>query len=448
MSDNMSGSPPAYRWQVGKTIDQCLQGIFKNGIWTDVTFKCSDGRQVEAHRLVLAMRSPVFQAMFFGLCSEKKEEFEIEDADSTVFSEFLRFFYLDDAEVTQSNFHPLLILADKYEVPLLFQHMTKFIKSVVDVDNALELLELVIAFNAKQCMKTLLEFIDVNAEVLLNSEAFLRLNQRTVLTIIQGRTFNAPVTSLFEVTIKWAKKQCTEQGLKETGCNIRKVLGSLIYYLGLPTMTLDEFIKLTYKHEYLTFQEYEEIVAYIANNSSPLHDFMVEPRLPLYEILTVPIPHKFMYADYVLKSTITSELSFSLKADVKIVGFETHFDDFDFFGDGDDILEVDKISCLFFQGTVSVGETVVSQFESGFLNNGIVKVKLNDPVLLKQSSLPQHVTLSMVSRTGPVYVRYFSNEAIFSSSLAIKKVCYCEVHDGKNDFSFDKIIFENVSGRS
>ncbi|KAH3720434.1 hypothetical protein DPMN_063333 [Dreissena polymorpha] len=197
----------------------------------------------------------------------------------------------------------------------------------------MELLELVITYNAKQCMKTLVYFIDNYADVLLNSEAFLRLIQRTVLTIIQGRTFLS-VTNLFEVTIKWAKRQCTEQCTEQaTGGNIRKVLGSLIYYLGLPTMTLglptmtlDEFIELTYKHEYLTFQEYEELVAYIANNSSPLHDFMEEPRLPLYEILTVPIPDSFMYGDHVLKSTMTSELSFTLKADVKIVGFEAHLD--------------------------------------------------------------------------------------------------------------------------
>ncbi len=50
---------------------------------------------------------------------------------------YFRLFYFNDAEVTQFNFHPLLILADKYEVSRLFQHMTEFIKSVVDVDNAM-----------------------------------------------------------------------------------------------------------------------------------------------------------------------------------------------------------------------------------------------------------------------------------------------------------------------
>ncbi|KAH3823427.1 hypothetical protein DPMN_125226 [Dreissena polymorpha] len=94
-------------------------------------------------------------------------------------------FYLNDAEVTQSNFHPLLILTDKYEVFLLFQHMTEFIKSVVDVDTALSCWS-VHYFKCKHCMKTLLELIDINAVVLLNFEIFLRLNQRTVLTIIQG----------------------------------------------------------------------------------------------------------------------------------------------------------------------------------------------------------------------------------------------------------------------
>uniref|UniRef100_A0A0A9AWN6 BTB domain-containing protein n=1 Tax=Arundo donax TaxID=35708 RepID=A0A0A9AWN6_ARUDO len=61
----------------------------------DVTFKV-EGELFHAHKLVLAMRSPVFKAELYGLMSDKgMETITIEDMQPAVFQALLHFIYKD-----------------------------------------------------------------------------------------------------------------------------------------------------------------------------------------------------------------------------------------------------------------------------------------------------------------------------------------------------------------
>ena len=57
--------------------------------FTDVTFILPDGSQLKAHKFVLAVASPVFEAQFFGPLAESSNDnpmtVHIKDVDSTAF---------------------------------------------------------------------------------------------------------------------------------------------------------------------------------------------------------------------------------------------------------------------------------------------------------------------------------------------------------------------------
>ncbi|XP_025822260.1 BTB/POZ and MATH domain-containing protein 2-like [Panicum hallii] len=94
---------------------------------SDVTFNVQ-GEAVTAHKIVLAMRSPVFKARFYGPEREKKMGcVAVEDVRPAVFRALLRFIYTDSLpdmddlgdDDGKEMFRHLLVAADQYEVTRL-----------------------------------------------------------------------------------------------------------------------------------------------------------------------------------------------------------------------------------------------------------------------------------------------------------------------------------------
>jgi speckle-type POZ protein len=83
-------------WQRDKVLGECMIELYENNLWTDVKFKCSDSEtyeRVHAHKIVLAARSPVFQELFFGTCTDVKEEIVLDSTTEETFDLFLRYVY-------------------------------------------------------------------------------------------------------------------------------------------------------------------------------------------------------------------------------------------------------------------------------------------------------------------------------------------------------------------
>jgi hypothetical protein len=80
-------------WQDGKNLGQCMLEMFQQGLWTDVVFKCMDHDKgegvIKAHKNVLASRSSVFQAMFFGPCADTTDVVELKDKEKEILHLFL-----------------------------------------------------------------------------------------------------------------------------------------------------------------------------------------------------------------------------------------------------------------------------------------------------------------------------------------------------------------------
>uniref|UniRef100_A0ACD5ZCF8 Uncharacterized protein n=1 Tax=Avena sativa TaxID=4498 RepID=A0ACD5ZCF8_AVESA len=76
-------------------LHQHFSQLLQSGTGSDVTFLVS-GESFAAHKLILAARSPVFMAEFFGDMTEKcSPSVEIEDMEAAVFKALLHFIYTD-----------------------------------------------------------------------------------------------------------------------------------------------------------------------------------------------------------------------------------------------------------------------------------------------------------------------------------------------------------------
>lgn len=149
------------------TIDS-LSSLFQNGNLSDVTLVVSEDssegviaiKEIRAHKLILASRSPVFEAMLAQDCSDNRLELTIE-VSIEVFEEFLRYLYSGSLETLDVYAKELVQLADKvcfiflcclnassyvlllqYGVEALKRVCAKVLSLQVDAQNASEYLQL------------------------------------------------------------------------------------------------------------------------------------------------------------------------------------------------------------------------------------------------------------------------------------------------------------------
>jgi speckle-type POZ protein len=137
-----------------------LEESFEKMLFSDVTFNVR-GRKFTAHKNILAMRSPVFAAMFQHPTKELLSgQVEVEDVDPDVFQEVLRYMYTGSPQSTAMDVMApeLLVAADKYLLDQLkFRCETHLIRQM-SAKNCLDLLTLTTHHPAEHLKKFAIDY--------------------------------------------------------------------------------------------------------------------------------------------------------------------------------------------------------------------------------------------------------------------------------------------------
>jgi speckle-type POZ protein len=159
-------------------LHEHLGELLRSQKGSDVTFTVS-GESFGAHKLVLAARSPVFMAEFFGGMEEgSSKSVVIEDMEAVVFKAMLHFIYtdtapeLDDAEPDAAKTaaavmaQHLLAAAERYELLRLKVMCEVKLSGGIDVDTAATTLALAEQHNCSLLRAKCVEFITASPETL------------------------------------------------------------------------------------------------------------------------------------------------------------------------------------------------------------------------------------------------------------------------------------------
>ena len=182
--------------------------------YTDITFRLPDGGTVPAHKLILAIASPFFEAQFYGLlASDHNETTEIKDVDSLAFRRLLDFIYNSgplDWDMDSIEYWNLLHAAHMYLVPGLIEHcngkLSDFMTSLEDND------ELVAHVN-KASQLSIYEDISKAGVIaikerlssIINRDAWLTLQENVVLELVSDVNLKVTEGELFEGMVKWCR---------------------------------------------------------------------------------------------------------------------------------------------------------------------------------------------------------------------------------------------------
>ena len=95
---------------------------------------------IPAHKSVLSIGSPVFEAMFYGELAETRDAIELPDCEYESLLELFRYMYSDEVNLSGINAMGVLYLAKKYMVPSLAEKCTEYLLENLDPSNVFSIL--------------------------------------------------------------------------------------------------------------------------------------------------------------------------------------------------------------------------------------------------------------------------------------------------------------------
>ncbi|XP_052694048.1 BTB/POZ domain-containing protein 6-like [Crassostrea angulata] len=247
-------------WQAGKNVLGCNEYMLNNQIYCDVTFKVGTaGKEVKAHKYVLASRSSVFAAMLYGSLSEANDVIAVPDIEAEIFNILLKFLYFEDHGIDDTTVITTLYAAEKYAVTELVGICQSFLESKIAADNVCVIMENARMFNMADLLTKCKDFIFVTGYVasrVFESDSFLDLKREILLSLVESDELPLEENFIYQSLIRWAKHKCVKEGKENPNLtDIRKMLANTIFEVRFPTMSLETFWKDMASDEILTPDE-------------------------------------------------------------------------------------------------------------------------------------------------------------------------------------------------
>ncbi|XDC84224.1 hypothetical protein R6Z07F_015397 [Ovis aries] len=148
-----------------------LLALRDSGILFDVVLVV-EGKQLEAHRILLAASCDYFRGMFAGGLKEmEQEEVLIHGVSYSAMRQILHFIYTAELELSLSNVQETLVAACQLQIPEIIHFCCDFLTPWVDEDNILDVYRLAELFDLSRLTEQL------DAYILKNFVAFSRTDK-------------------------------------------------------------------------------------------------------------------------------------------------------------------------------------------------------------------------------------------------------------------------------
>ena len=236
--------------------------MLNNDLFSDVKFVVrksksddeSESKQVvPAHKFVLSISSPVFEAMFYGELAETSGCIELPDCEYNSLLELFRFMYSDEVNLSGGNVMEVFYLAKKYMVPSLVDKCSEYVQSNLHPSNVLRILPLAERYDDTALVDRCWKVIDTQSEEVVTSDGFPTIQRSFLEAIISRDTLTMKEIDLFKAVHLWATKQCKMQGLEANGEAKRGILGeAVVKKIRFPLMKEQEFATVVLDAKILT----------------------------------------------------------------------------------------------------------------------------------------------------------------------------------------------------
>lgn len=144
--------------------------------FSDVTVIAEDGRSFKLHKLILALNSSVFKAMFSTDMKEKNKNLvNIKDIRYEVLQELFRFIYYGEVYNFNEIAGELFMAAEKYCIDKLVELCENTMCNQLTKENAVEYLNLALLYNVNKLKKKAMKCIALHVQELITDRVFENL---------------------------------------------------------------------------------------------------------------------------------------------------------------------------------------------------------------------------------------------------------------------------------
>jgi len=251
-------------WQTTRpTVRERTKFLLNNNLFRDVEFvvRKSDGESeskevISAHKFVLSIGSPVFEAMFYGELTETRDSIELPDCEYESLLELFRYMYSDEVNLSGSNVMGVLYLAKKYMVPTVIDKCTTYLQENLDPSNVFNILPTAEKYEEKNLLDRCWKVIDKQTEAAVKSDGFATIERSLLEAVVVRDTLCIKEVDLFQAVDVWATKQCEKEGIAVNGELKRRILGEKIFKaIRFPVMKGEEFAAVVLDKDILTKDE-------------------------------------------------------------------------------------------------------------------------------------------------------------------------------------------------
>uniref|UniRef100_A0A0K0E7L8 BTB domain-containing protein n=1 Tax=Strongyloides stercoralis TaxID=6248 RepID=A0A0K0E7L8_STRER len=168
---NINGFSTATKVKIpSPKLTEDISNMLESSQFSDCIIRVDD-IDINAHKVILASRSPVFQAMFNHEVRESQSNIvEIKDFHIDVVREMLKYIYTDFSPNLEKMAGEILAIAEKYNLDRLKIMAEQSLCNSLSVENVCEYFVIGEMYSAEALKTNCLEFINMNAVDVMNNE--------------------------------------------------------------------------------------------------------------------------------------------------------------------------------------------------------------------------------------------------------------------------------------
>jgi len=228
-------------------LENSLRKYVGNPTFSDVVFLVENEKKeierIPAHRMLLASRSPVLEAMLYPnpelkqKPTELPKEIHIKDTKSDIFKLLLESIYTDKPKILAKQVVAAVTCSQKYQVSSFQNAIQRYMNRGLSSENACELLMCATNEDRNFAMR----FFEENCEDIIQYDPyFTLLKESQIMFIVQSNRLCVSEVELFKGVVRWGKEECKRQKIEASTKNLKALLEKILFHIRFPLMTTEE----------------------------------------------------------------------------------------------------------------------------------------------------------------------------------------------------------------